>query len=114
MHFRPNTYGTDDARRFELLVRGVTDYAIYMLDLDGYITSWNTGAERIKGYTDAEILGEHFSLFFTPEDQQRDFPKYILAQARRERPLRVGRLARAQGRQPLLGERRHRRDLRRK
>jgi PAS domain S-box-containing protein len=83
MHFRPNTYGTDDARRFELLVRGVTDYAIYMLDLDGYITSWNTGAERIKGYTDAEILGEHFSLFFTPEDQQRDFPKYILAQARK-------------------------------
>ncbi len=80
---RPDNYGSADARRFELLVRGVTDYAIYMLDLDGYITSWNSGAERIKGYADGEILGEHFSRFFTPEDQQRGLPKHVLSEARK-------------------------------
>jgi PAS domain S-box-containing protein len=79
----PESPSFEEARRFELLVRGVTDYAIYMLDLDGYIVSWNQGAQRIKGYSDAEILGEHFSRFFTPEDQQRGFPKHILTQARK-------------------------------
>jgi PAS domain S-box-containing protein len=80
---RTDTYDSEEAHRFELLVRGVIDYAIYMLDLDGYIVSWNLGAQRIKGYADAEILGEHFSRFFTPEDQQRGLPKHILSQARK-------------------------------
>ena len=54
--------------RFRLLVQGVKDYAIFMLDPRGYVTTWNAGAERIKGYTDGEILGKHFSAFYTPED----------------------------------------------
>ena len=54
--------------RFRLLVQGVKDYAIFMLDPRGYISTWNAGAERIKGYTDGEILGKHFSVFYTPED----------------------------------------------
>jgi PAS domain S-box-containing protein len=67
--------------RFELLVDAVADYAIYMLDPDGYVTSWNTGAERIKGYRASEIIGQHFSRFFTPEDQGRGLPATILASA---------------------------------
>ena len=75
--------GSDAARRFEFLVRSVTDYAIYMLDLDGFITSWNAGAYKVKGYADAEIIGEHFSRFFTPEDLERGLPRHILTEARR-------------------------------
>jgi PAS domain S-box-containing protein len=54
--------------RFRLMVEGVTDYAIFMLDLDGRVTSWNRGAERINGYKASEIIGKHFSLFYPPED----------------------------------------------
>ncbi len=57
--------------RFRLLVEGVKDYAIFMLDPEGYIVSWNEGAERIKGYTAEEIVGEHFSRFYTQEDVER-------------------------------------------
>ncbi len=57
------------SERFELLVQAVTDYAIYMIDPDGTVASWNAGAERLKGYTEEEILGQHFSQFFTPEDR---------------------------------------------
>ncbi|OXM53370.1 histidine kinase [Amycolatopsis thailandensis] len=53
---------------FELFVHSVVDYAIYMLDVDGRVISWNTGAERIKGYSEAEILGRHFSVFYTERD----------------------------------------------
>ncbi|WP_235783417.1 PAS domain-containing sensor histidine kinase [Amycolatopsis orientalis] len=53
---------------FELFVHSVVDYAIYMLDVDGRVISWNPGAERIKGYSEEEILGRHFSVFFTEED----------------------------------------------
>src|SRR5205823_10027932 len=52
-----------DAERFRVLVESVKDYAIFMLDVDGRITSWNVGAERIKGYRAEEILGQHFSRF---------------------------------------------------
>ena len=52
--------------RFRLLIQGVSDYAIYMLDPEGYATYWNAGAERIKGYTEREIVGRHFSEFYTP------------------------------------------------
>jgi len=55
--------------RFRLLVEGVTDYAVYMLDIDGRISSWNAGAERITGYTRGEIVGQHFSVFYSPEDR---------------------------------------------
>src|SRR5262249_18300719 len=69
--------------RLELLVDSVTDCAIYLLDRDGVIRTWNTGAERIKGYRAAEVLGQHFSLFFAPEDKAADVPGQILARASR-------------------------------
>jgi PAS domain S-box-containing protein len=61
-------------RSFSLLVGSVTDYAIYMLDLDGRVVSWNAGARRIKGYEAREIIGEHFSRFYTDEDRQAGVP----------------------------------------
>jgi PAS domain S-box-containing protein len=69
-------------RRFRILVQGVTDYAIYMLDPDGRVTNWNSGAERIKGYSPDEIIGEHFSRFYTPEDFEAGVPKRALETAR--------------------------------
>jgi PAS domain S-box-containing protein len=60
--------------RFEMLVQSVTDYAIYMLDPSGVIASWNAGAERFKGYTADEIIGQHFSKFYTEEDLQKGIP----------------------------------------
>jgi PAS domain S-box-containing protein len=71
-------------RGFRLLVQGVTDYAIYMLDPDGKVTNWNTGAERIKGYAASEVLGQHFSQFYTPEDFDIGLPSTALETARRE------------------------------
>jgi len=65
-------------RRFELLVSGISDYAIYMLDPQGTITSWNAGAERFKGYRAEEIIGYHFSRFYTPEDQKAGLPQRAL------------------------------------
>src|SRR5690349_17478424 len=53
--------------RFKLLVESVRDYAIFMLDAQGRVDSWNAGAERLKGYTATEILGRHFSVFYPPE-----------------------------------------------
>ena len=55
--------------RYRFLVEAVTDYAIYMLDATGVVDSWNPGAERIKGYSAAEIVGQHFSRFYPPEDR---------------------------------------------
>jgi PAS domain S-box-containing protein len=60
--------------RFRLLVEGVKDYAIFMLDAEGYVTTWNEGAQRINGYEAEEIVGEHFSVFYTEEDIQRGHP----------------------------------------
>ncbi|MEO1356187.1 MAG: PAS domain S-box protein, partial [Pseudomonadota bacterium] len=71
-------------RNFRLLVQGVTDYAIFMLSTDGHITSWNAGARRIKGYTEAEIIGSHFSRFYTPEDVAAGVPFRGLETARRD------------------------------
>jgi len=68
--------------RFRLLVEGVQDYAIYLLSPEGLITSWNTGAHRIKGYDAAEILGAHFSRFYTQEDIDAGKPWAELAMAR--------------------------------
>jgi PAS domain S-box-containing protein len=74
----------ESERRFRLLVQGVTDYAIYMLSPDGHITNWNTGAERIKGYAQDEIIGAHFSRFYTPEDVAIGLPAKALEIALRE------------------------------
>ncbi|MBJ6980049.1 PAS domain-containing sensor histidine kinase [Luteimonas sp. MC1895] len=65
-----------------LLLRSVVDYAIYMLDADGYVRSWNTGGEQIKGYSASEIVGQHFSRFYTPEDVALGLPEEGLATAR--------------------------------
>jgi PAS domain S-box-containing protein len=70
-----------DAQRFELLVTSVKDYAIYMLDTRGYVVSWNTGAQRFKGYTATEIIGKHFSLFYTDEDRATGLPDRALRTA---------------------------------
>jgi PAS domain S-box-containing protein len=67
--------------RFRLLVEGVSDYAIFMLDPQGVITSWNPGAQRLKGYTPEEALGKHFSVFYTPEDLQIGTPYRALKTA---------------------------------
>lgn len=64
----------ESEERFRLLVEGVKDYAIFMLDPEGRIVTWNRGAERIKGYKSAEILGQHFSVFYTEEDIERGHP----------------------------------------
>ena len=74
----------ESERRFRLLVQGVTDYAIYMLSPEGRITNWNAGAERIKGYASSEIIGEHFSRFYTPEDVDIGLPDKALAAAVRD------------------------------
>jgi PAS domain S-box-containing protein len=70
--------------RFRILVQGVADYAIYMLDPEGRITNWNLGGERIKGYPANEIIGRHFSLFFTPEDRAKGEPQREIAVATRD------------------------------
>ncbi|KRC79983.1 PAS domain-containing sensor histidine kinase [Sphingomonas sp. Root241] len=67
--------------RFRLLVQSVTDYAIYMLDTGGHVASWNAGAERFKGYTADEIIGEHFSRFYTEEDREAGIPRRALETA---------------------------------
>src|SRR6516162_4471732 len=76
----------ENERSFRLLVEGVADYALYMLDPTGIITSWNIGGERIKGYAPGEIVGQHFSRFYTETDRANG------------RPARALRIAREQGR----------------
>jgi PAS domain S-box-containing protein len=71
-------------QRFSLLVEGVTDYAIYMLGPTGIVTSWNRGAQRIKGYRTEEIVGQHFSCFYTEEDRKANVPQQTLAIAARD------------------------------
>ena len=79
----PDQFSKPDGK-FELLVQSVTDYAIYMLDPHGVVTSWNPGARRFKGYEADEIIGEHFSRFYTPEDLDREIPKIALETAERD------------------------------
>jgi PAS domain S-box-containing protein len=71
----------ESEQRFRLLVQGVTDYAIYMLSPEGLVTNWNSGAERIKGYSQDEIIGSHFSRFYTAEDRTAGVPARALATA---------------------------------
>src|SRR5207253_3775800 len=68
------TDATDAANLYQLLVESVTDYAIFVLDSGGIIRSWNPGAERLKGYSESEIVGRHFSIFYTEEDANAGRP----------------------------------------
>lgn len=72
----------DAERQFDFLVNGVTDYAIYMLDPNGVVTTWNAGARRIKGFDAREVIGKDFGRFFTEEDRAAGLPGQILDQAR--------------------------------
>ena len=74
----------ESQQQFRLLVQGVTDYAIYLLSPEGYVSSWNPGAQRIKGYTPEEIIGQHFSRFYTEEDRQAGLPQQTIAIATSE------------------------------
>jgi PAS domain S-box-containing protein len=74
----------ESEERFRLLVENVKDYGLFVLDPDGHIASWNTGAERTKGYTEQEVLGRHFSLFYPPEDIAWGKPDWELQVARAE------------------------------
>ena len=74
----------ESQEQFRLLVQGVTDYAIYLLSPEGYVSSWNSGAQRIKGYAPSEIIGQHFSRFYTREDQNAGLPREALDVASRE------------------------------
>jgi PAS domain S-box-containing protein len=78
MYDRELTSSTTTNVAFRLFVESVVDYAIFTLDQRGYITSWNKGAQRAKGYTSDEIIGQHFSVFYTPEDRARKHPEYEL------------------------------------
>jgi PAS domain S-box-containing protein len=77
----------DDAQtsdgRYRLLVEAITDYAIYMLDREGRVTSWNPGARRFKGYEADEIIGQHFSTFYTEVERSQNIPALALAEAER-------------------------------
>jgi PAS domain S-box-containing protein len=75
----------ESERIFRLLVEGITDYAIYLLDPEGRVSNWNKGAERIKGYKAREIIGKHFSIFYTPEDRAANLPEQALNIARKEK-----------------------------
>jgi PAS domain S-box-containing protein len=72
----------ESERSFRLLVEGVADYALYMLDPEGIVTSWNIGGQRIKGYLPQEIVGQHFSRFYTPADRANGKPARALGIAR--------------------------------
>jgi PAS domain S-box-containing protein len=75
----------ESERDFRLLVEAITDYAICMLDPDGHVIKWNAGAQRIKGYKAKEILGKHFSAFYSPEDREAGLPARALETARKEK-----------------------------
>lgn len=76
-----NPHGLD-GHKLELLLDAVSEYAIYMLDTEGFVVSWNAGAQKVKGYTPTEIIGQHFSRFFTAQDQENNVPQRILESAR--------------------------------
>jgi PAS domain S-box-containing protein len=78
----------ESERQFRNLVESVTDYAIFMLDQNGVLITWNAGAARIKGYTADEVIGQHFSIFYSEDDRRNGVPRQALETARR-----VGRIA---------------------
>src|SRR5450432_4642818 len=80
----PVAESMSDDSRYRLLIEAVTDYAIYMLDPTGVVTSWNPGAQRFKGYAPHEIIGQHFSRFYTEEDRKSGVPGRALETAVRD------------------------------
>ncbi len=74
----PHLDGIGDTRRLQLLIDAIVDYAIYMIDVDGTVRTWNSGAERVKGYSADEIIGKPFSSFYTPEDRANGLPQTAL------------------------------------
>ena len=106
----PQTERGDGCR---LMISSVRDYALYMLDPVGRVASWNPGAELIKGYRADEIVGQHFSRFFTPEDVASGKPGPRVGDREDARTIRRGGLESPQGRDAFLGERRHHADSRR-
>ncbi|EHQ99509.1 hybrid sensor histidine kinase/response regulator [Bradyrhizobium sp. WSM471] len=73
--------GIDDTARLQLLIDAIVDYAIYMIDIDGTVRSWNSGAQRLKGYTPDEIIGKSFASFYTPDDRTKGLPERALSVA---------------------------------
>jgi PAS domain S-box-containing protein len=80
---RAGTLHESSERRFRLLVEGVADHALYLMDADGRITDWNAGAQRLKGYTAEEIRGQKYEVFFPPEEREAGEPQHILDEAAR-------------------------------
>jgi len=80
----PHEAPSTEEEQYRLLVGAITDYAIYMIDPDGRVISWNAGAERFKGYEASEIIGRHFSMFYSEEDRQTGIPGRALSTAARE------------------------------
>ena len=85
-HQAPGGIAHETGDLHRLLVSSIDEYAIFALDPDGYILSWNAGAERLKGYAPDEIIGKHFSIFYPPAQVERGFPNFELREA-----ARVGR-----------------------
>jgi PAS domain S-box-containing protein len=78
----PSVHRIEDSRRFELLLNSIVDYAIFMLDAEGRVETWNAGAKALKGYSAEEIISKPFSTFYTPEDRDKGLPERALAAAR--------------------------------
>src|SRR4029079_17281188 len=89
--------------RFRMVIQGVTDYAIFMLDKDGHITNWNMGAQRIHQYTATEIVGAHFGRCYSEEEQQRGEPARALQVAAYEGKCAVEGWRVRRGKSPFLG-----------
>jgi len=80
------------------MIEEIQDYAIILLDIDGTILSWNAGAKKIKGYTEEEILGQNFRIFYMPQDRQAELPEQLIYLAIREgRARHIGRRVRKDG-----------------
>ena len=86
------TYATD-LDNYKILVENVKDYAIFILDINGHITSWNKGAEKIKGYKEQEVIGRHSSIFYTKEDIEKKIPEKNLQTAKKLGQFEDGGLA---------------------
>ncbi len=84
------------------LIEAVTGLAVFMLDVDGNVASWTSGAQAIKGYTADEVIGRHFSLFFTEEDRRTGKPAEALDQRADKWPYRMARLAGQERSKPLF------------
>ena len=106
----PNAALLQSEDGFRLLLGNLLDHAILMLDPDGRVVSWNAGAERLKGYREDEILGQHFSRFYPREHIERGEPRQALEWASAEGRFEDRGLASSQEWFDFLGERRHHTD----